>query len=130
MTGASRLSALTVFVALCTALPARAAPAPAVGQELYRRYCATCHGADGRADGPAASSLSPPPTDLTRLDSSVRELMRAIDGRRTIRAHGTSTMPVWGTVFERTMAGERHPQRTTLLQVEVLAEYVRTLQAR
>src|SRR5690349_16656706 len=71
-------------------------PTPAPGESLYRRYCVACHGTSGRGDGPAAAGLCPPPSDLTRSRSGISELMRQIDGRRTIRAHGSAAMPVWG----------------------------------
>jgi mono/diheme cytochrome c family protein len=103
--------------------------AVAQGTDLYRRYCASCHGVSGAGDGPAAESLSPRPTDLRTLDLSVPELMQAIDGRRTIRAHGDATMPVWGHVLESEKTGRRHPGRTTLYEVQALAEYVRSLRA-
>jgi putative copper export protein/mono/diheme cytochrome c family protein len=35
------------------------------GQRLFLRDCATCHGAQGRGDGPAAASLPVAPADLT-----------------------------------------------------------------
>ena len=94
------------------------------GAVLYRRYCASCHGVDGRGDGPAAAALSPPPRDLTQLTSSVRELMQQIDGSRTVRAHGSAAMPVWGEVFEQSLVGEPHRRRTALLHVQMLADYV------
>ncbi len=34
------------------------------GQVLYERYCQSCHGGEGRGDGIAAATLSPPPADL------------------------------------------------------------------
>jgi mono/diheme cytochrome c family protein len=37
----------------------------AVGKDLYAHNCATCHGAGGRGDGPAAKDLNPRPRDLT-----------------------------------------------------------------
>ena len=37
------------------------------GQANYKAYCAACHGVSGKGDGPAASALKVPPTDLTRL---------------------------------------------------------------
>ncbi len=40
---------------------------PARGAELYAQHCASCHGAQGRGDGPSASEMSPRPTDLTNL---------------------------------------------------------------
>ena len=36
----------------------------ASGQVVYERYCLTCHGVNGRGDGPGAEGLEPPPADL------------------------------------------------------------------
>jgi putative copper export protein/mono/diheme cytochrome c family protein len=41
------------------------ANAIANGAELYPRYCAGCHGATGRGNGPDAKGLPLPPADLT-----------------------------------------------------------------
>jgi len=47
--------------------PGSDAPASAPpGRRLYLRWCATCHGPDGRGNGPAAPSLIPRPADFTR----------------------------------------------------------------
>lgn len=35
------------------------------GKALYAKHCATCHGAAGKGDGPAAEYLAPQPRDLT-----------------------------------------------------------------
>jgi len=35
------------------------------GGDLYRQHCLSCHGAGGRGDGPAATSITPRPADLT-----------------------------------------------------------------
>ena len=37
----------------------------AAGQIVYERYCLTCHGVNGRGDGPGAEGLEPPPADLS-----------------------------------------------------------------
>lgn len=37
------------------------------GGEVYARYCASCHGAQGKGDGPRAASCKRPPGDLTTL---------------------------------------------------------------
>jgi mono/diheme cytochrome c family protein len=103
-----------------------------VGREapeiVYRRYCASCHGVEGRGDGPAAAALSPPPTDLTRLTYNVDELRWRIDGTQTIRAHGDSRMPVWGEVFAEGLVGEDAPDRRARLHVKAAAIYARSLQ--
>jgi mono/diheme cytochrome c family protein len=36
----------------------------AAGQQIFATNCATCHGSEGKGDGPAASALNPKPTDL------------------------------------------------------------------
>ncbi|MEB2343477.1 MAG: cytochrome c [Deltaproteobacteria bacterium] len=123
--------------------PREADPAPGSAQDpvlesgadLYARYCASCHGASARGDGPAGASSSPPPSDLTRLatrwgDPLERErLADFLDGRGAPRAHGTSGMPVWG---EQLYAGERAEspareaaRRGTML---LIVEYLQTLQ--
>ena len=49
-----------------------------------------------------ASYLTVPPADLTRLSEATQgrfpatDVYRIIDGRRTVRAHGGSEMPIWG----------------------------------
>jgi mono/diheme cytochrome c family protein len=64
--------------------PAAAAAEPN-GARLYRRYCASCHGATGRGDGPDASIFATPPRNLRegflkkyKTDDLVRRLL---DGR-------------------------------------------------
>lgn len=34
------------------------------GRQLYGQHCESCHGTEGKGDGPLASSLNPPPSDL------------------------------------------------------------------
>ena len=36
----------------------------AIGNRVYTESCASCHGAQGRGDGPAAAGLDPPPANL------------------------------------------------------------------
>ena len=121
---------LSVAALLLTAAAAAGA-AEAPGAELYRRYCAACHGISGQGDGPVARALVTRPTDLTRADAygDVGSLMEVIDGRRAVAAHGAREMPVWGASFARELAGGPYPERTTLQQVRELAEYVLRLRA-
>ena len=37
------------------------------GRALYMQNCMSCHGVDGKGDGPAAARLSTPPPDLTKI---------------------------------------------------------------
>jgi mono/diheme cytochrome c family protein len=58
--------ALGLFLVL--AVGGRPYPAAAQsdrGKGIFEDRCAICHGSDGKGNGPAASSLSPSPTDFT-----------------------------------------------------------------
>lgn len=128
--GGTRAIGRTLALALAAGLAGATAEATAAGEgaNLYATLCASCHGISGRGDGPAAAALTPPPTDLTKSELKVPELMRIIDGRRTVRAHGDAAMPVWGHVFQQAMEGSGREHRDSLRQVQMLAEYVLTLE--
>ena len=65
------------------------APDLARGEALYRANCASCHGAEGRGDGPAGKGLDPAPADLT---DAVRIAKRSPYG-----LYNTITLGVAGT---------------------------------
>jgi mono/diheme cytochrome c family protein len=75
------------------------------GPDLYRHYCATCHGRDAKGKGPAAAALKVPPPDLTLLARrrkgvfSAPEVESVIRGGTAVTAHGSDEMPVWGPIF-------------------------------
>ena len=51
------------------------------GRELFARSCASCHGASGRGDGPAAAGQDPPPANLAAaalLGSSPLDFFRRV----------------------------------------------------
>jgi mono/diheme cytochrome c family protein len=123
-----RVAVVALVAALASASEVARGAETSGGALLYDRYCASCHGKSGRGDGPVATSLTPPPTDLTALHDGVPDLMRKIDGRQAIQAHGTAEMPVWGEVFEGKLVGEPHRRRAALLHVQLIAEYVKSLQ--
>lgn len=104
------------------------------GAELYVRFCASCHGVTGRGDGPVAGSFKVEVPDLTliarRAKSADRraQIAKIIDGRHVIAAHGSRTMPVWGEDFSRLEIGNPDAERSTLLIIQRLADYVWLLQ--
>lgn len=51
----------------CAALAACTPTVPDTGAADYAQFCASCHGAAGKGDGPAAGGMRPPATDLTLL---------------------------------------------------------------
>jgi Cytochrome C oxidase, cbb3-type, subunit III len=90
----------------------RTGPGGIAGGEIeYQRYCATCHGVNGKGRGPMARFLTIEPSDLTRLAKrngnkfDFWQVYRTIDGREQMRAHGTREMPVWGTRFQAEAKG-------------------------
>ena len=95
--------------------------APARSQEVagsytYRTYCATCHGTEGKGDGPLAESLRFRPPDLTQLAKRNKgvfpadKVARIVDGRDPVGGHGGPDMPVWGDVFKNAQAGSDDEQ--------------------
>jgi mono/diheme cytochrome c family protein len=105
----------------------------AMGQVIYSRYCAACHGREGKGDGPVAPGLVRKPIDLTVVASKnggkfpFDKIARAIDGRETPRAHGLPDMPVWGEVFAKT-TGTDSP--TVADAVKRITHYVWSIQGK
>ena len=95
-----------IFAAL--AMVASAAQAAAqdrdAGRQIFRDYCVTCHGMEGRGDGPMTQVLTISPPDLTQLtvDNNgvfpVSRVVARIDGRMPVLGHG-GPMPVFGDLF-------------------------------
>ena len=119
------------------------------GQQLYTKYCASCHGASGKGDGSVGKMLNPPASDLTQIAKRnggkfpFYEVMQIINGRAPTsqqsdaslpgipKAHGESGMPVWGEIFSR----EELSKGTSLdLQLQatgkimLITEYLQSIQ--
>jgi mono/diheme cytochrome c family protein len=114
----------------------RKVPAPQIsassGEANYKAYCAACHGANGKGDGPAAPALKVPPTDLTRLSANTGGKFPAMHVQTMIRdaegtAHGSKDMPVWGPVFRSISNGN---QSDVELRVNNLTKYIESIQAK
>lgn len=76
-----------------------------IGKSEFQSSCASCHGADARGKGPVSDQLKIPPPDLTMLARNnngvfpTNAVYETIDGMKTIPAHGTREMPIWGERF-------------------------------
>ena len=76
-----------------------------VGKSEFQSSCASCHGADARGKGPVSDQLKIPPADLTMLAKNNNGVFPAdaiyetIDGMKTVPAHGSREMPIWGERF-------------------------------
>ena len=104
---------------------------PASGHEMYKTYCAVCHGTDGKGNGPAADALKVPPTDLTALAAKnggkypALKVSAVISGEEALPAHGSKDMPIWGHLF-RSMSGGHESE--VQQRVANLNKYIETLQ--
>lgn len=104
------------------------------GQQAYLQYCASCHGKEGRGNGPVSPYLKIKVPDLTLLKKNnkglypMAKVMSAIDGSRAVRAHGDREMPVWGEIFRKEAEPAKYTELTSLLKIKMIAEYVATLQ--
>lgn len=70
------------------------------GSQLYKSYCATCHGESGMGDGPAAKSLNPPPLPIaTEMDQVSDDYLfwRISEGGGM--APFRSAMPAWKAIL-------------------------------
>ena len=101
------------------------------GKQTYKEYCAACHGFDGKGGGPAASSLSKRPPNLTTLAKRhggkfpgeyVRGVLVFGPG---YSAHGASDMPVWGPVFRYL---ENYNEAATRQRIKNLCDFLESIQ--
>jgi mono/diheme cytochrome c family protein len=104
---------------------------PTSGPQMFRAYCADCHGVNGKGNGPVASVLKIMPPDLTTLTQRNQgtfpydRVFKTISGDSTIVPHGTREMPIWGPVFRQ--VGKGHPGEAQL-RLKTLTNYVESLQ--
>ncbi|HSE91027.1 MAG TPA: cytochrome c [Candidatus Binatia bacterium] len=128
-------SVFTIALFLCLGLGTRVwAAATDSGQQVYMQYCASCHGKEGRGNGPVSPYLKIKVPDLTVLQKNNKgiypmgKIMSAIDGSRIVRAHGDREMPVWGEIFRKEAEAAKYTELTSLLKTKMIAEYLATLQ--
>jgi mono/diheme cytochrome c family protein len=130
-----RLSALMLLILALTltALPAAAQS----GKQDYDKYCADCHGPEGKGNGSALSTIpmNPPPPDLTLLAAKnggkfpFQNVVDIIDGRKNIPSHERIQMPFLGTTLQEP-GKEFTPESDAAVKqrIESMARYVESLQ--
>jgi len=142
------ISAVAVLVVIAVFAVGQAAPAqgtPEVkhvpitntpsnsGKDMYHSYCAVCHGTDGKGNGPAASAMKTPPTDLTVLAQKnggkypASHVAAVIRGQATTPSHGSQDMPVWGPLFSSISQGH---EAQVQQRVTNLVTYIESLQGK
>ncbi len=135
------VTVLAVLTAWCTLVAAaqqvhaeppdqrRTAPS---GRRLYLSYCASCHGKDGKGDGPAAAALRTPPSNLTTLTKRNNgkfpydQVSRIIKGESEHASHGSKGMPVWGPIF---LAQGGSDEAEVEERIQKLTRYIQSLQS-
>jgi mono/diheme cytochrome c family protein len=102
------------------------------GPDLFRAYCATCHGSDAKGDGPMASALKAKVPDLTILAKNnngqfpTALVRKVIAGEEIPAAHGSGEMPVWGPIFHQI----EYDQDLGNVRLENLVNYLQSIQGK
>ena len=147
MTWFAKLFVVSAVIALTIGshrVLAQSAPLPDQmkdGETLFQQYCAPCHGADARGDGPVAGDLKTTPPSLREIarrrggEFDAQEIAAFIDGRQMPRAHGTPEMPIWGRLFgyaaqaEGALSSEQIAlEKETKARIARLVDYLRMIQ--
>ncbi len=76
---------------------------PAKGKETYQTYCWTCHGKEGKGDGPSAAGLAVKPRNHT--DGAHMSKMTDPQIFKTVKEGGKAVgkselMPPWGSALK------------------------------
>lgn len=123
-------------VALSTQQTGRNTPASAAnesGPQLFRTYCASCHGVTGHGDGPIAGEFRKIPPDLTKYSARnggvfPSERLREIIDGRGVPAHGNREMPVWGDAFRT--GRDRLSTEEVRARIDAIVAYLKAIQER
>ena len=108
------------------------APSSVSGSYLFKTYCTTCHGKEGKGDGPLASSLRFAPPDLTLLTKRnggvypSENVFRIIDGRKPVKGHGGPDMPIWGDAFKA--SADSFTEERVKEKIDALVDFLKSLQ--
>jgi len=101
------------------------------GVDLFRAYCASCHGTNGRGHGPAAPALKATVPDLTMIarnnggEFPADRVRRIIMGEHVLASHGSREMPVWGPIFHQVEADIDRGN----VRLDNLIKYLESIQA-
>ncbi len=131
---AATISACGIGASSSTSSPSTPESRANAGEELFMRYCATCHGESASGNGPASASLKQPPANLRQIATRnsgtfiAHDVAAYIDGRSRVMAHGSPEMPIWGRKLDdRT---EKIAEETKLApgSIYLIVEYLRSIQ--
>ena len=101
------------------------------GPDLFRAYCASCHGLDAKGAGPADPALKTKAPDLTILARNnlgafpALRVRQMITGDEVVAAHGSREMPIWGPIFHQI----EEDQDFGNVRLENLVKYLESIQS-
>lgn len=102
------------------------------GGDLFKTYCASCHGRSGKGDGPLAEHMKKRPPDLTLFSQEnggvfpAATIAQIIDGRNPLAGHGGPDMPVWGNVFKA--SSQVDSEAAVKARIDALVSHVESIQ--
>ncbi len=100
------------------------------GPDLFRAYCASCHGQDAKGNGPVAPALNskvPDLTTITQRNGGVfpeARVRKVIAGEEVLIAHGSREMPIWGPIFHQIEQDRDYGN----IRMQNLIQYLRSIQ--
>jgi mono/diheme cytochrome c family protein len=101
------------------------------GGQMFKQYCAACHGSDAKGNGPVRAALKIPAANLTTLAKRhggkfpyeyVTGVLRFGPG---LASHGSADMPTWGPIFEYI---DNHNQSSVQQRIKNLCDYLASVQ--
>jgi mono/diheme cytochrome c family protein len=104
------------------------------GKQEYLTHCASCHGLQGKGNGPISMILTAAPADLTQLRKKNKgefpfwRVYKIIDGRDIVRGHGARNMPVWGARFLTEEGGGYLDEDRVIGRILGLVYYLQSIQ--
>jgi mono/diheme cytochrome c family protein len=105
-----------------------------VGKKEFFNYCASCHGSNGKGDGPIVHFLKRKPKNLTQLSKDngnafpFERIWGVFDGTYVMAEHGSSEMPIWGYKFIQETQKENEPSTVAKARALNIILYLQIIQ--
>lgn len=112
------------------------------GKREFENNCASCHGSDGKGNGPMVEFLRRSPPDLSLLAKNnqgilpINRMFDVIEGAN-VASHGSRDMPIWGREYrieeaQNLLEARGNYDASALVRARILTllEYINCLQVR
>ena len=124
-----RMFSRVMLLALVFAASARA-EVDKKTERTWKAKCASCHGAEGKGDGPVAPALATALPDLTTIAQRnggvfpTARVRKIIVGDESVLGHGSREMPVWGPLFHQVEEDRDYGE----VRLQNVTEYLKSIQ--